>query len=409
MASPSSIESIGVPQEAASAERGAQPGGSPRLLLCVPSLPEDVLPGLLADLATVFRKDEVLIASPDLEEPESAQALPLTVFDGTRVRSDWVLTAGDYLAANELAQRHDAAQVLLLGADVCTLPATAIRQMADRIAEGADLIVPAYSVGAHDGLVTSALLYPLTRALFAANIRFPLPMDVAMSRRMVERMAAVAQRQAASQSDALFWPVAEAAVSAFNVRQVDCDAPIPPAPASSDFNTLFVGVAGGIFGDIEAKAPFWQRSRGPAVTIREIPPVQQTGGSDLAEEVPGMVEAFRLAHRNLQEIWALALPPQSLLALKKLSIAEPAAFTIAPALWARLVYDFALAFHLRALNRGHLLGAFTPVYLAWVASTLRTVTDDASAAAHREETAVAFEREKPYLVARWRWPDRFNP
>jgi len=122
-----------------------------------------------------------------------------------------------------------------------------------------------------------------------------------------------------------------------------------------------------------------------------------------------MVEAFRLAHRNLQEIWALALPPQSLLALKKLSIAEPAAFTIDPALWARLVYDFALAFHLRALNRGHLLGAFTPVYLAWVASTLRTVTDDASAAAHREETAAAFEREKPYLVARWRWPDRFNP
>ena len=68
-----------------------------------------------------------------------------------------------------------------------------------------------------------------------------------------------------------------------------------------------------------------------------------------------------------------------------------------------------LAFHLRSLNRGHLLGAFTPLYLAWVASTLATVTDDASAAAHREETAVAFEREKPYLVARWRWPDRFNP
>ncbi len=409
MASPSSIEGFGVPQEAASAERKVQPGAAPRLLLCVPSLPENMLPGLLADLATVFRKDEVLIASPDLEEPESASASPLRVFDGTRVRSDWVLTASDYIAANELAQRHDAAQVLLLGADVCALPATAIREMADKIAAGVDLIVPAYCLGAHDGLVTSALLYPLTRALFAANIRFPLPMDVAMSRRMVERMASVAQRQAASQPDALFWPVAEAAVSAFSVRQVDSDAAIPPAPAASDFNTLFVSVAGGLFADIEAKAPFWQRSRGPAAALREVPPAQRTESSDLAEELPGMVEAFRLAHRNLQEIWALALPPQSLLALKKLSIAEPAVFTIDPALWARLVYDFALSFHLRLLNRGHLLGAFTPVYLAWVASTLRTVTDDAGAAVHREETAAAFEREKPYLVARWRWPDRFNP
>lgn len=409
MASPSSIEGLGVSQEVASAERKLQPGAAPRLLLCMPSLPGNVLPGLLADLATVFRKDEVLIASPDLEEPESESALPLTVFDGTRVRSDWVLTAGDYIAANELAQRHDAAQVLLLGADVCALPAAAIRAMADRIAAGEDLIVPAYTLGAHDGLVASALLYPLTRALFAANIRFPLPMDVGMSRRMVERMASVAQRQAASQSEVLLWPVAEAATTALSVRQVDCDAPTPPAPAASDFNTLFVSVAGGIFADIEAKAPFWQRSRGPAVAIREVPPAQRTESGDLAEEVPGMVEAFRLAYRNLQEIWALALPPQSLLSLKKLSIAEPEAFTIDPALWARLVYDFALSFHLRSLNRGHLLGAFTPVYLAWVASTLRTVTDDASAAAHREETAVAFEREKPYLVARWRWPDRFNP
>lgn len=409
MASPSSIEGLGVPQEVASAERKVQTGGSPRLLLCVPSLPEDVLPGLLADLATVFRRDEVLIASPDIEEPEASPALPLTVFDGTRVRSDWVLTAGDYQAANELAQRHDAAQVLLLGADVCALPPAAIREMADRIAAGADLIVPAYSLGAHDGLVTSAFLYPLTRALFAANIRFPLPMDAAMSRRMAERMASVAQRQAASQSDALLWPVSEAASAAFNVRQVDSDAPTPPAPAASDFNTLFTSVAGGIFADIEAKAPFWQRSRGPATTMREVPPAQRNESVDLAEEIPSMVDAFRLAHRNLHEIWALALPPQSLLALKKLSIAEPAAFAIAPALWARLVYDFALAFHLRALNRGHLLGAFTPVYLAWVASTLRSVTDDASAATHREETAAAFEREKPYLVARWRWPDRFNP
>lgn len=409
MASPSSIEGVGVPHDVASVERNLQTGGSPRLLLCVPSLPEDRLPGLLADLATVFRADEVLIASPDLEEPESAPALPLTIFDGTRVRSDWVLTAGDYLAANELAQRHGAEHVLLLGADVCALPAGTIRAMADRVAAGGDLVVPAYSLGAHDGLVTSALLYPLTRALFSANIRFPLPMDSGMSRRMVERIATVAQRHAASQSDVLLWPVSEAATAAFNVVQVDCDARTPPAPAASDFNTLFASVAGGMFADIEAKAPFWQRARGPAVAARETPPMRKTDSENLAEELQGMVEGFRLAHRNLQEIWALALPPQSLLALKKLSIAEPEGFTIAPALWARLVYDFALAFHLRSLNRGHLLGAFTPVYLAWVASTLRTVTDNASAAAHREETAAAFEREKPYLVARWRWPDRFNP
>jgi hypothetical protein len=410
MASPSSIEGFSSPQESAATE-AAQDGRASRVLVCLPSLPGDALETLLRDLATVFRKDEVLVASPDLEEPEFAPPLPVTVFDGMRVRSDWVLTVSDFLAANELAQKHDAAQILLLGTDVCSLPPATVRQMADQVATGTDLALPAYSLGPHDGLVASAVLYPLTRALFAANIRFPLPMDAAMTRRMSDRMASVARRHAGSQPDALLWPVAEAATAGFSVRQIDSRASTPPAPPSADFNALFASVTGGLFADIEVKAPFWQRARGLAAALPESrsPGRGRPDNHDVAEELPGMVDAFRLAYKNLQELWSLALPPQSLLALKKLSLSEPSGFTIAPALWARIVYDFALAYHLRTLNRGHLMGAFTPLYLAWVASTLRVAFDDASAVAHREETAAAFEHEKPYLVARWRWPDRFNP
>jgi hypothetical protein len=123
-----------------------------------------------------------------------------------------------------------------------------------------------------------------------------------------------------------------------------------------------------------------------------------------------MIETFRIAQDNLQEIWSLVLPPQSRLALKKLSALSPDAFFMEPDLWARIVYDFTLAFHLRTLNRNHLLGAMTPLYLAWVASYLRFVADDPTRAAHAIAiTASAFETEKSYIVSRWRWPDRFNP
>ena len=123
-----------------------------------------------------------------------------------------------------------------------------------------------------------------------------------------------------------------------------------------------------------------------------------------------MVEYFRLAYANLQEFWSLFLPPLSLLALMRLSAAPPASFTIAPQLWARIVYDFILAFHLRTINRGHLLGAFTSLYLAWVASYLRSAGNSSSASSRViAETESAFQLEKPYLLARWRWPDRFDP
>ncbi len=122
-----------------------------------------------------------------------------------------------------------------------------------------------------------------------------------------------------------------------------------------------------------------------------------------------MVQAFRLAYTNLQEIWSLVLPPHSLLGLKRLAATDGAAFRMSDSLWARIVYDFLLAHRLRTINRGHLLGALIPLYLAWVASHIDITASGANPEAHIEAVALAFEAEKTYLVSRWRWPDRFNP
>jgi hypothetical protein len=83
--------------------------------------------------------------------------------------------------------------------------------------------------------------------------------------------------------------------------------------------------------------------------------------------VAGMVAAFQLATANLQEIWSLVLPPNSLLMLKRCSVLDAAEFRLPDNLWARIVFDFLIAYRLRTINRGHLLGALIPLYLAWVA------------------------------------------
>jgi glucosylglycerate synthase len=97
--------------------------------------------------------------------------------------------------------------------------------------------------------------------------------------------------------------------------------------------------------------------------------------------------------------------------LKRLSRAGADKFHLPDELWARVVYDFALAHRLRTLSRSHLLGALTPLYLAWVASYALEVSNASPAEAeHRiERLARAYEEAKPYLLSRWRWPDRFNP
>ena len=80
-------------------------------------------------------------------------------------------------------------------------------------------------------------------------------------------------------------------------------------------------------------------------------------------------------------------------------------------LWARIVYDFALAHRMRTISRDHLLKSMTPLYLAWVASYARALgkAGEATAQEKLERLGDAFESCKSYLVSRWRWPDRFNP
>src|SRR6202020_1161979 len=124
----------------------------------------------------------------------------------------WILTAADYLNAFKLAQDNHATSCVLLGAESQSLHPEAIRSLA-KAAAGTALTVARYNLGPREGLVNSAILYPVTRALFATRPRFPLAIDVALSLRMAERLATTAQRStAAGQNDAFLWPLSEAAV-----------------------------------------------------------------------------------------------------------------------------------------------------------------------------------------------------
>ncbi len=400
---------IGNPETAgAPAQRASNP-----LLICLPSMPSEAVNPTLTALQAGLAELPVVIASPDIAtEQPAAQGVPaLMPYPEPRDESGWVLTAQDYVAAARAAEERGASGVLLLGAEVASLQPATLHAIVAGLNAGADLAIPRYRTGVAEALANSALLYPVTRALFGADIRFPLPFDAGLSMRMLNRMASAAQRARAEDGVSLLWPVSEASVAGFSIKQVDGGTRALPQPQESDLNTIFPAVTGSLFADVEAKATYWQRARALPPRAGAGPRSQMApAANDGAEEVRSLVENFRLAFSNLRDIWSLVLPPQSLLALKKLSASPPEGFAFAPGLWARSVYDFALAFHLRTLNRGHLLGALTPLYLGWVASFLRTAEAGEQAAADLlDATAAAFEQEKPYLVSRWRWPDRFNP
>lgn len=395
-----------------------QAASRPPTLVCMPVITADALHTVIDRLVTALPYGDILIASPDappdshIDSPHEGQTVRTVPYPPQPAHAGWLLTSADYLAAANMARELNAGTTLLLGPEAASLSAEALHALCAAVIHGADLALPRYNVGPHEGLVNAALLYPLSRALYGVENRMPLTLDAAFSPRMAARFAVVARKASNTANDLMLWPAAEAAVASLHTREVPVGDRVLPHPDAGDLNSLLAQIAGSLFSDLEAKAAFWQRARN--VTPPVLAPAAAThataaSAEDLAEVV-AMAESFRNAFTNLQEIWSLVVPPQSLLALKKLSLSSPEGFAMPANLWARTVYDFVLAHRLRTINRGHLLGAFTPLYLAWVGSHVRRSDGDPAAAEqHIEETAAAFIAERPYVLARWRWPDRFNP
>jgi hypothetical protein len=271
-----------------------------------------------------------------------------------------------------------------------------------------DVVAPHYERQVFDGLLNAAIVYPLTRALYGRRIPGQLGVDFGFSARVAARWGSAGDDVPIARPT---WILPQAVADDLRICQAFLDVRLPALRESVDLGALLHQVLGSLFADVEQRAPFWQRvQRSQAVPIFGTPwPARGDGGG--AVDVRPMIESFGLAYRNLQSVWTLVLPPATLVELKRLTVADPAHFRLADDLWARIVFDFTLAYRLRTLNRDHLLKALVPLYIAWVASYATEAQGATSAMAdvRLEQLCQAFEAEKPYLVRRWRWPDRFNP
>ncbi len=375
------------------------------LVVFVTAMPAEQFKGVLINLGDTFSLENMIVATQN-ELPADAPT-NLRIILTPQSNSLWTLKPADFVDAAQCGLDHEAKAILILGPGADSLNSLALRSLADAVMSASiDLVVPHYALPPHAGLINSAILYPLTRAVFASRVRFPLSIDLGLSPRMAERLAGAAQRMAApNQAEALLWPVNEAIAAGFTLDEVNAGSRTVPQPSDPDINSILALIAGSLFADIEAKAALWQRPRRAPLIRRTATEVALSDGTT---DVARMVAAFRLATANLQEIWSLVLPPNSLLMLKRCSVLDSAEFRMPDNLWARIVFDFLIAYRLRTINRGHLLGALIPLYLAWVAGHINVIASGTPAERHIEAVAAAFEADKPYLVARWRWPDRFN-
>jgi len=274
---------------------------------------------------------------------------------------------------------------------------------------GFDLAVARYTQMKFGSLLNSAILAPLTRTLYGQQIAWPMAQDFCFSSPLADEL--LRPEPKTGRPAAPRWIPAQAARKGFRLCQVAVGVPPPSSLlGSGDLSSVLAIILGSLFHEAEKSASIWQRTRA-SQALPQFGTAIQPAEEPVSFEVQSMVEGFSLAYQNLGEIWGLVLPPATMLELKKLTRASAANFRLVDATWARVVFDFLLAQRQRIMNRDHLLRALTPLYLAWVASYAIEVGNApaAQAATRLDQLAQAYETQKPYLLSRWRWPDRFNP
>jgi hypothetical protein len=267
-----------------------------------------------------------------------------------------------------------------------------------------DYVAPYYKRHKYDGTITNSIVYPLTRALYGRRVRQPIGGEFGISGRLVRHFLT---RDVWSTDVARYgidiWMTTTAIAENFRVCQSYLGAKLHDAKdPGADLSAMLVQVVGSVFSLMETYQDTWRNVLGSLPAPMFGFPFE-VGLEPLPINVPRMVASFVQGCRDLRPIYEQILSPaltNQLLACVALPLEE---FFLADALWVAVIYDFALAYHRRVIDREHLVKSLTPLYLGWVASFARqTENETAFQVQDRiEKLCLVYEQLKSYLITQW--------
>jgi glucosylglycerate synthase len=308
-------------------------------------------------------------------------------------------------AAFEAAHRIGAKAVVMLEADaVSARPDWIPRLLRPVLEDKADLVAPVYARHRYDGTITRLLLSPLVRALYGRRLHHPFGGQQALSGRLIEHLLLHPKWDWGGRDASDLWITGAAIADGFSVWETWLGQyVVRSATRTTDLPAMVAQTLGAAFSVMERHGDLW-------LEVRDSEPLPCLGDpmapppDVVTVDVTRLLDAFRRGVSDLSSIWELVLAPDTLGEVLSLDALDVARFAFPDDLWARVVYDFALGHHYGVVHRDHLLRSLVPIYLGRTAAFVIATSGVRAAAADTllEEVALAFERQKPYLVEHWR-------
>ena len=269
--------------------------------------------------------------------------------------------------------------------------------------QGKDLVLPVYRRHKFDGLLIRNLVYPMTRAVYSCSLREPYPADFALSGSLASHfLGQDIWNQEQGRVGTELWITLAAVVGRFKLVQSFLGTKTRPEDAPSDLVQAMRETAGILFCSLDSYAGFWHSApenlEAPCIGCEPAVSLEP-----LRLNRKRLHDVFTFGVSELEPVFLSILTPSTHEALKRLAAAGEDQFVYSPELWARTVYEFAVAYRKAVIGRDHVVQALVPLFRGRAYTFL---TDNRDASAEEVETNIeavghAFEREKPYLMELW--------
>jgi len=348
--------------------------------------------------ATTEGDEEVLLLDPKAEAPDKL-VFTYTGLSGKGSAFRAIFTVAESLGASACA---------VFDADLRSVsPEWVDRLIGPVLYHGYDLVAPTYERHKFDGTITNSIAFPLTAALYGHRLRQPIGGDFGFSGRLAGHWA----RKHVWDTDVArfgvdIWMTTVALCEDFSVCQAILGAKLHDAKdPGRDLGPMFRQVIGSLFALAGRYADHW-------LSVDGIRPVRTFGFRSETSTEEIKVNPDRLLWRFVdgyvthQDVWRQILGRDNFNEVREAihrAGERPDGFRLPVELWARICYDYLIAYNAQVVDSDELTNSLIPLYFARTATFIsESRTDSADEAEERIDSyAEVFRQTKSYLVRRF--------
>jgi glucosylglycerate synthase len=297
--------------------------------------------------------------------------------------------------------------VVVIDADLKSVTPLWIRNLAEPLFEDYQFVAPLYVRHKYDGTITNNIAYPLTRALYGRRIRQPIGGDYGFSGELARSFAdSDTWNEKVSTYGIDIWMSTLAMKSGGAVIQSFMGRPKlhRAKDPTEELEHLFRDVVLTIFDLMGSFDVYWKDvkwSRPTAVYGFGMGDVEMPPSVDV--DTKRLWDGFLSGVRANWDTYTRIIDTSNLNKLEEVAGLPEEGFEFPTGLWAKVLYDFAVAYKKQLLPSDELISFLMPLYqgktLSFVLETQAMNTQQVEE--FIEDQCLQFEKSKPYLLERW--------